>query len=354
MKAALAVASWLWAGSVSAQSSTTLKGVDIYRAESVTAEKLVDFFGKKLETYAQLHGQTRPAAVRSAVRIKGEMEKAVSGMGDFVFVELFFGRYFTSAERAAYITFDVVERKDAAARMPFRPNPAGKAPDPGGLLADWQAYAALGSTLRAANTIPFDRPACPSYYCLWGSQTPELSAYEQRFVKGVAGQKKALLEVLAGDADPRRRAAAVYLLAYVPEGKSVADLMLKTLGDPAPGVRAAALQVLSDITVYHKDVFIDVIKLIPALDFPTVSDRSKALAVFVGLADRPDYRHALTNRAAPRILELLKQQQSSVHDLAYTVLGMLAKESFGRRDYKAWKDWLASQSGAAATAPVRP
>lgn len=357
MKALFAAALCLCAvGSVFAQSSATLKGIDVYRSEKVSSEKVEALLWRKLQIYTGLHGQTRAASVRSAVRIKKEAEDAVAALGDFAYVELALGRYVTSAEQAAYVTFDVVDRKDAATRMPFRPRPAGAVPDPEGLLAAWRAYSALGSRLRAAGIVPFDRPACAAYHCLWGSQTPELAAYEERFMKGSPANKGKLLKVLASDADPADRSAAVYLLSYVREGKPTADLMLDSLSDPSAEVRSAALQVLSDIVVYHREVFVEVHRLLPALDFPTVSDRSKSLAVLVGLADNPDYQPYLISRAGPRLLELLKQRQPSVHDLAYTILGMLSKESFPRRDYKAWTDWVDARisSSTPAVPLVKP
>lgn len=354
MNAVLAAFLCFWSSGAWAESTTTLKDVDVYRSGSVTAEQLRELFGRKLQVYAQLHGKARPASVRSAARLKAEMEQAVSGLGDFAFVELFLGRYLTSAERSEYITFDIVERREVAARMPFAPKPAGKVPDPAGLLAAWQDYSALGARLRAAGAVAFERPPCPAYHCLWGSVTPELAAYEQRFMKEAAANKDALFKVLAGEADAGKRAAAVYVLAYVRAGKPMADLMLKTLDDPSPEVRSAALQVLADMAVYHKDVFIEANKLLPALDYPTVSDRSKALAVLVGLSDDPNYAPYLRSRAAPRLLELLKQRQPNVHDLSYAVLGILSKESFDSRDYKAWQGWVLSQSTAPASVPAAP
>lgn len=344
----------LLAAPAGAQSSATLRGVDVYRSEQVAVFKLEELFGQQLQSYVRLRNDGRKNQLKTAERLQDDVEEGVRKLGKFAYAAMHYGRYLTSAEQTAYITFDLVDAKDAKTRMPFVPSPSGSPPDPEGLVAAWRQYSELGRQNRLQGDLSLDRPSCPAFYCSWGSPTPELAALEKKFEGGVEKAKPSLLKVLAEEADPRKRAAAVYLLSYGKDGKAVAELMVKTLSDPASEPRQAALQVLSDVAVYAKTVPIDAARLIAALDFPATTDRVNAMTALIGLADRPDYAPLLKTLGSPRLLELLKAKQPSVHDLAFTLLGMLSKESFDRRDYKAWELWVASQTVRAAESPRGP
>lgn len=326
---------WLAAPAL-AQSTATLKGVDVYRSASF-GQAQAEALKPRVALWVEFmeHRKTRA----NAEKAKRDLIEAVRKQGRFAYVDLYFGRYLTSAEHSAFVTFDVVDELDKPSRMPFRAAPTGRVAGIDPLVSDWDAFNATGLTQRKEGKLSYDRPACPAYYCLYGSQTPELAAIEKRIVEGARAGKQQLLEALTREADPAKRAKAVYLLSYVPEGKATADLMLSALTDPDAGVRGAALEVLSDIATHHRDVFIESQKLIPALDFPSTTDRVKALAVLVGLTENPDHRPYLISRASRRLIELLKQEQPSVHDLAYTVLSLLSKETYHRRDYDGWKKW---------------
>ncbi len=317
--------------------------MDLYRSSKVTLIQIIDAVTPQMESYIKLRGERRKAGLRTAEVLKGKIEQRIHSLGTLAYAKMHYGEYFTSASRQAYITFDLVDAGDAAARMPFRKVGTQTLRDPEGLIASWWAYSELGKALRLRGEIPLDRPSCPAYYCLWGSPKPDLEAFERLFVQKAAPQKAALKEVMENDSLPSNRAAAVFLLSYVPESMTALSAAYAALTDPDETVRAAGLQVLADVAVYHKDVALDLGKVIAVLDFPSTLDRSRALEVLSGLADREGYRDALIRRAGSRIIELLKLNQPANHDRAYTLLVILSKESFDRRDYKAWESWLRTQ-----------
>jgi hypothetical protein len=256
----------------------------------------------------------------------------------------------TSDDHSAYVVIDVVDSKDAAERMPFRAAPADKIPDPDGVLSLWRDYSETGRGLMREGKIPTDRPKCPSYFCLWGPVTPELDVFEKKLFTAVLTHQAFVRDAANRDADPSNRAAALYVLAYSTSGRVVADQMVSALWDPSPEVRGAALQVLADVALYHPEITIEAPKVIAALDFPTTLERARALAVIVGLSHNPTYLPYVLTRATPHLLALLKLQEPSNHDLAFTLLTTLSKESYGRRDYKSWEAWVATQSST-STAP---
>ncbi len=356
MTTALAAALWAMASPVCAQSTATLKGIDVYRSSVVTLEDIRRKSDRLLDSYLRQRNDGRRAAMKAAERTKTEIENQIRSLGKLAFVSMAYSEYVTSAERTAYVTFDVVDNADARTRMPFREAPSGYAGDPSGILEAWRQYSDLGQSQLDKGSISTDRPACPGFYCTWGSSTPELEALEKRFSGEAPALKSDLKKVLDEDASPQSRSAALSVLSYLPDGAEVAALALSGLHDPSVEVRSAALQILSDLAIYHKEIFLDARDIIAALDYPTVSDRSKAMGVLVGLVDNVAYRPYVISRAAPYLVPLLKLSQPSNHDLAFTLLGVLSQQSYDRHDYDSWQKWVdgVAASSATATMPAEP
>lgn len=335
-----------------AQSTTTIKGLDVYRSRRLDVAKVREAAGPLLDSYLRTVVENRRGADKTSARLKAQIEAKLRQVSGASYLSLYVGRYVTSAERTAFLTVDIVDPEDAAARMPFRAAPQGQALDPDGLLAAWQQYEAEGDAqVRAGQLDGSTHASCPGFYCLWGSGTPELAALEKKIAAGAPAHKDMLLKVLKQDADARKRASALFVLSYLPDGKQVVDLSLDALNDPAEEVRAAGLQILSDVALYHKSVLIDLSKILPVLDYPTVSDRAKALSVMIGLGDNPAYKPLVMTRGTPYLLGLLRLRQPANHDLAFTLLSTLAAQAIGQRDYPGWNAWIKSQNSAAREVP---
>ncbi|MBI3552469.1 MAG: hypothetical protein HY077_08110 [Elusimicrobia bacterium] len=329
-------------------SSTTLRAVDVYRSDQISADQIRQQNGSLLDAYARLRYEGRKSRLKEASNLKAQLEGKVRAMGKFAFVDLYYGDYATSAARKLYITFDVVDEAETKTRMPFRPAPKGHLADPGGLLEAWQQYDQIGLALTGQGLLSSSEHAsCSGYYCRWGSSTPELASWEAKLSQGAEPQKKALMKVAREDAEPARRAAALYALSYIADGNELAKFALEALEDPSVETRAAALQIVSDIAVYHKTIFVDLSRIVAVLDYPTVSDRSKALGMLVALADLPTYRPYILTRAAPLLLALLRMDQPCIHDLAFTLLAVLSQAAYDGRDYDSWGRWLENHASSA-------
>lgn len=334
------------------RSAPVFKGFDLYRSEALTEEGLAEPVSPMVKGYAQARAARSKGASKAAERLKERIEAELRRLAPLAYAGLHYAEYVSSGEHAAYVTLDLVDAKDKARRMPFRKAPSEKISDPGGLLAAWKRYAELGAAMRRENILESqERASCPAFFCPWGSTSPELAELEKKFSEGAGLQKTRLLEVAARQADPQARAAALYILSYLSDGPAVVEIMGLGLEDPAEEARAAALQVLSDIGLYHKDIPLDIEKVLPALDDPAASIRSRAMGVVVAVAERPAYRPTLLARAAPALLGLLKLRQPSQHDLAFTILSVLSGQTYGRRDYPAWEAWVSSQIAAPVAAP---
>lgn len=324
-----------------AASSATLMGVDVYGTDRFTAADVEARFGAKLRAWVDRRNSAdrSKVAVGFAEELRARIEGEVLKAWDLGWARLSWLDYFTSESRAAFITVDVVERADMKTRLPYRAPPAKELVDESGLLALWQRYYDAGWALVRAGQLKTDRPACPAFYCQWGSQTPELKAMEEKIVAGIPAQRDFLLKAASEDRDPAHRASAIYLLSYLRNGAEISHLLLPALTDHDVEVRAAAMRVFSDLAIYHPEVYLPIERIAAMLDYPMVEDRNKALAVVMGLADRPEYRDYVLRHATDYLLKLLALKQPANHDLAYAVLGILSRQSYPASDLAAWRDW---------------
>ncbi len=320
-----------------AQSTATLRGLDVYRSTLLTADKARELFGPRLNEIVFLRNQHRPASTEKSESVRREIERAAAKIPGIADAGLTITEYFTSVDHAMYFTFDIVDAADRG-RLAFAPVPKNTTTDPAGLLAAWKAYYDLGSVLSRRGQMPVDRPDCPGFYCLWGGVTPELAALQSKFVAGVGAKENELRTVLVREADPDKRASALFVLSYGTRGEKVIESCLVALKDPSSTVRGAGLQILADIINHRKDLRVDADLILPLLDDPSGSVRGKTLGLLVPLVDDEVQRKKIL-RAAPRLIEILKLSQPGSHDLAYTVLGQLSKKAFDRRDYASWEKW---------------
>lgn len=360
--ARLAVAAALWAASASLWAAPApsdgivLGGIEVYRSDRLSLEEASRRYGRAIEDYARLKGRQNPGADRSAEELRRRTESQVQRDWGFAWVRLSWSDYYAEGQRRGFMTIDVVEPKHRLARMPFKRAPGRTLGDPGGLLGDYARYRELGWELFRRGELSSKHEACLAFFCEWGAQTPELRAFEEKFVAQAKEHQAKLLQILRHERDPAQRARAVILLAYLPDANESAKLIAKALDDPEVEVRSAALRVYADYAVYHKDVFLPVTKIEAALDYPAAEDRSKAMAVVAGMASNPVHRRLLVSKMGTKILQLLESPHPSSQDTAYAALGILSSEAFDRRDLISWKRWLeraqakvqAESSGASA------
>lgn len=328
-----------------AQSTATLRGIDVYRSAVLTPAAAKNLFGERLRQYVGLRNARTPGALEKAEALRAEMTKEAAALPGVASAELQVTEYFTSVDHAMYAVFDVVDAADAS-RLAFTPAPKAHLKDPGEVLASWRRYVALGETISRRGELPIDRPACPGLYCLWGG-TPELDAAQKAFVDGSVKYGRELRQILRADAEGEARAAALFVLSYSSSAVDAVSLCHEALSDSDARVRGAALQILADVANHRADLPISMERVLPRLDDPASAERGKAMGLLVPLAEREDYRGAML-AAAPRLAALMKLSQPESRDLAFTLLGILSKKSFDRQDYAAWDAWAERAAGKAA------
>lgn len=330
---------------IRAQSTATLRAIDVYRSAALPADGARKRFNERLREIVTLRNSRRPSDAGKAEVLRRKIESEAAKTPGVAFASLTISEYYTSVDHAMYAVFDVVDETDAS-RLAFSPAPKGSLEDPDGLLAAWKAFVEMGERLSRRGQMALDRPSCPGFYCLWGG-TPEIDAAHRRFVEGASKYGADLRRVLDVDADGEKRAAALFVLSYSASVDLVAALGRKALSDPDARVRGAALQIMADIANNHRDVTLDLAPVLPRLDDPSAGVRGKAMGLLVPLAEKPLCRKAML-AAAPRLAALLRVEQPESRDLSFTLLGLLSRKNWDRRDFIAWDAWAAKAAAGEA------
>jgi hypothetical protein len=326
-----------------AQSTATLRGIDVYRSIAFPQKEARRLFEERLRDYVQLRNARTQGALEKAEVLRLAMQKEAAAVPGVAYVDLHIAEYFTSVDHAMYAVFDVVDVADAS-RLAFTPAPKAKLKDPTGVLAAWRAYVDLGEAVSRRGEMSLDRPNCPGFYCLWGG-TPALDEAQKAFVEAAVKQQVDLRRILRADADGDIRSAALFVLSYSTSSKDVLDLCHEALSDSDSRVRGAALQILADIANHHPELPIALDRVLPRLDDPSAAVRGKTMGLLVPLAERPAYQGAMETTAL-RLVALLKLSQPESRDLAFTLVQMLSKKVYPRDDFASWDAWAAKPASA--------
>ena len=322
-----------------AAAASELVAIDMFGTRQISREQLLAAREAELRAYFEAMIRDDPAFDIAA------LVAGLDKLGDFATVAPALIGYYEPGGMKYYLTVDFVDRADAARRMPFLPALTGAHVDPAGLIADWITYETRIFALMGAGEMSPQRVACPAFHCIGDGTHPQVKALADRFAAQVPAHVDALAAILRDDRDARRRAAAVYLLAYAADGPALVQQAVGAFRDRDSLVRNNAMRVVVDIAAFHPGLEVPLEPVLAALDYPTTADRNKASAILDGLLARPGAaaRHPeVIARAGATLLAMLRLEQPNNHDFAYSILKALSDQSFGERDYAAWDAWLAS------------
>jgi hypothetical protein len=315
----------------------------VYGTSRLNEASLKEFLGaKNVDVWLKKGLASDPTAVDIEKKFIARIKKKFG----FPLVEWSIIQYFEPGALALHLTLDVVEERDVARRMPFMDAPKEELADPGGLLAEWHQYETLAYELVETGQLEPESEKCAALHCPFGHKHEKLKKWEKVFLDGAKKHARALLDVQKRDKRPEYRAAASYVLAYwVAEKKKVVEAMLDRLKDPDAMVRNNALRVLGDIAEFHTDVVVPISPILPILDYPRVSDRSKALYVAYMLAgNSPEVRREITKRVVPNLIALMMSSQPDQKELAHNLLKKISGKDLSGNDPKGWLAWYGSQS----------
>lgn len=344
--ALLAIGSIL--GRALGQDKPSIQALDVYGTQALDAAEIERTARSELDALAAA------IAARDATRIKeakAAITKPLLERGDFAYLELTIIQYFPPTP-GLYATIDVVETKDRARRMPFRPAPSGVRADPGGLLAAWDEYSTKLTALASRGAVA--RPGdCPVLHCLMSFSHEDLQPYLARFNAGVATHGRALVDIVRSDGDAHHRAVALFLLGHSNDANALMPLLGQAMFDADQGVRNNAMRVMTGMAQQGLRVDYPINDIIAALDFPATTDRNKAVAVTSIVIDKlPKYRDIVLQQAVPTLLRLLKLEQPNNREFAYLALKTLSGKDFGPRAFDQWAAWAKDVEAKRVAAPA--
>jgi hypothetical protein len=319
------------------------KAIQIYGSQRLSEADFEKKFGPQIKAWLDARSRGTKKDRARARSLRKRLVAAVKQRGEFGWVRLTEAQL-ESKRNVKYLLlmFDVIEKKDMATRYPFRSAPTKTVEDKSGLINDWMRFYSLGWQRVRSGEVPAERGDCPAFFCPEGIQEghSEIDALKDKFDNKMPSNEAGIAKVLEQDKDPKRRAAALYLLSYLDDGSKVAEYAARGLFDDSSTVREAATAVFSDLTVYHKDVPVPVQKVTRLIDSPYPEDRGRALALVLSLADNPDYESFIISTVADEIVKLLRVKNSANKEMAHTVLTILSGEVYPVDDYDAWENWL--------------
>lgn len=315
----------------------TVQSIGTYGSARINEVTLKETLGRDLDVWIEKGLASDPTAVEME---KSFIEKIKKKFG-FAFAEWSIIQYFKPDGLQLHLTLDVVEPQDVARRMPFLPEPTAAIPDPDGLIRQWMEYENTALDLVEAGELQPETDRCAALHCPFAHKHAKLKKYEPIFLAGVKKHAKTLLEIQAQEKHAEARGAATYLLAYwVDEKKKVVEAMIERTRDPEAMVRNNALRVLGDIAEFHPDVTIPLSPIVAALDYPRVSDRSKALYVTLLMAlNSPSVRDQLLKTSIPTLIALMECKQPDHRELAHNILRKVSGKDLSATDTRPWLAW---------------
>ncbi len=314
-----------------------LGSVDTYGSKRINEVVLRELLGKELDTWIAKGLASDP----TAVDLEKKNVKKIKDKFGFPYAEWSVVEYFDPGQVTYHLTLDVVEADDVARRMSFLELPKEQLADPGGLLALWEEYEEVGLKLVGEGKLEPDTEKCKALHCPFGHRLSQLKKYEKPLLEGAKKFGPALLETLRRDSRPEYRAAAVYVLAYwVSEKNKVASALVEQVRDSDSVVRNNILRVLGDIAQDYKEVVIPATPILPLLDFPRVSDRSKALYVVYLLSMTTGaVREQILRDSFLTLVSLMECKQPDHKELAHQILRKISGKEFPAEDSRAWLAW---------------
>ncbi|RKG70354.1 hypothetical protein D7V80_05650 [Corallococcus sp. CA054B] len=313
----------------------TLMGVDAFGSRKVDQEAVQRLMGLEVG---------KPIVHSGA--IFRQKEAALREQYGLAYAQVGMSIYFAAERKgSAFVVVDMVDAEDAA-RLRFLPAPKGHPPDPEGLVARWNDYVERLQQLQMQGKMSEDS-SCKVANCIGGFGHPDLASFEPEFLAKVPTQLDALTAVLREDADPEKRVAAAYLLAYAPTLEETAQRLQPFIRDPESGVRNGVLRVLASTQEAAAKPLLDVATVADAVTMPKASDRNKATHLLNYLLDdlSPEalkaQRAGLLRQLGDHLVRMSALTLPINRDPAVLVLKQLSGEQYETAEE--WRAWLARQ-----------
>lgn len=312
---------------------------DVYGSKKLTVDDLCEKYASELNKLRLLiHNGQKESERLDITKTRESLSEKIREDYSLSYVRISTILY---SDKEVYITVDIVEKDDVNRRLHFNVLPDINQYVSDSLVDSWIEYEQKGFELflQDPNNIKFSQ--CPGFHCLHGFEHPALVIYGEKFTAEVPKHKSRLVEILYKAKNPKKRAAAGYLLAYINDPYELCDILTSSIFDPSSQVRNSVMRVIGSLASQNKLKNFPTEKIVIALNFPDTTDRNKALYVILSLVDQPEYAEYFKLHARNLLVDNLKMKQPNLHKTAYAILNKLGLE-FDEYDYVAWEKWAES------------
>ncbi|MEQ9166193.1 MAG: hypothetical protein RLO12_08045 [Fulvivirga sp.] len=306
-------------------------GITAFGTNRITARQIKEEYSTELEVLLKQYYENR-----AEFRIqKLTLEEKLNEGQYFSYVHIDLFKSYT--DKIDFI-IDFVENDESEVRMAYRKVESKELKDPDHVIKKWIAYSIASKKLFDNGEIKDIN--CPVVHCTWSFNHPELTPFLTYFENNVPKNTSALKEILFYSNSAEYREAAAYLLAHAKlEIQSLVSTLEPTIDDPSSLVRNAGMRVIYYAVRADNELKIPLDKVITALNYPSFTDRNKALVILRSLPKSRFSREQL-KKFLPILFEILQKKDAHNYRNAHTVLKNISGKDFSDTDIDKWEEWI--------------
>ncbi|MBO6524450.1 MAG: hypothetical protein JJ971_11530 [Balneolaceae bacterium] len=305
-------------------------GITVFGTDHLTKVELTNLFGDEIEEL-NIHYQNNS---ESYDELKEHLIRKLQETNEYSYVNF---RFFTSYTNKVDFILDVVEKEDAAERLNFREVNTTIYDDPDGVIELWEEYEDLSFELFEKGEIT--DMSCPVIHCIWSFNHSLLDPYLTRFNELSSKHREELITILNRSSLVNQRAAASFLLAHTSlDPQLLLNTLMPSIKDSESVVRNNSMRVIYYLVRANPDLEIDINKIINVLDFPSFTDRNKALVVLRSLPLQNVESESL-ERMVSILIEILEKKDAHNFRNALLVLQKISGLEYSDDQISEWTEW---------------
>jgi hypothetical protein len=304
-------------------------GLTVFGTDLIAAEQVKINYRKEFNELIELDKSDSDGYEKRKLELETELNN-----NSFSYVNI---KLFESYTGNKDFIIDFVENKDAARRLAYQELKPKKLSDPDDLVAKWNEYAILSKALFDKGEI--SDMQCPVIHCTWAFNHVKLTPFLEYFNSNIPNNTSKLKELLIYSDNTEYRANAAFLFAHANiKNQDLVKFLEPAIEDPSSLVRNNSMRVIYYAIRENNNLEIPLDKIIDVLDFPSFTDRNKALVVLRSLP-KDRFSNDQINRIIPILLEILKKKDAHNYKNAYIVIKNISGKDFNVDDLTSWTNW---------------
>ena len=318
---------------ISCASAQSTYQITVFGTDIVTKDQIKSKYSSNLDSLMSLYISDR----ENYYEQKSALETQLFDKNKFSYVNV---KLFRSYRGNVSFIIDYVENAHAKTRLDFRKLEKKDFEDPNGLIKKWDEYASASRKLFDKGEITDMK--CPVIHCTWSFNHAKLKLFLTFFTKNVPQNINMLSDMLNHSDSDKHRANSALLLAHANiSAEKLVELLNPSVEDPSSTVRNNSMRVIYYAIRHHNARKISLDTIIKALDYPSFTDRNKALVILRYLPlqnlTKPQLRRLL-----PILIEILEKKDAHNYRNAFTVIKKISKKEHDVDDLINWKSWVQS------------